>query len=50
MEEVFLFADQIEPPEIEVGIDPLASNYEAMISAIIQWIPDNRLLPDNSNE
>lgn len=44
MEEVFLFADQIEPPEIQA--DPLASNYEAMVSAIIQWVPDPRLTPD----
>ena len=36
MEEVFLYADKIEPPEIEIGVDPLVSNYEDMISAIIQ--------------
>lgn len=46
MEEVFLYADQLEPPEIEVWVDPLASNYEAMVSAIIIWVPDPRLLPD----
>ena len=47
METYFSFADQIEPPEIEIGVDPLASNYETMISAIIQQVPDPRLLPDN---
>lgn len=47
METVFLFADQIEPPEIEVWVDPLASNYEAMISAIVIWTPDPRLLEDS---
>lgn len=46
METYFSFADQIEPPEIEIGVDPLASNYETMISAIIQQVPDPRLLPD----
>jgi len=47
METVFLFADQIEPPETEVWVDPLASNYEDMVSAIIQWIPDPRLYEPN---
>lgn len=47
MEHVFLFADQIEAPEVEVGVDPLASNYADMISAIVIWTPDPRLLPDN---
>jgi len=49
METVFLFADQIEPPETET--DPLVSNYEDMVSAIIQWIPDPRLYePDNTRD
>lgn len=47
METYFSFADQIEPPEIEIGVDPLASNYADMISAIVIWTPDPRLLPDN---
>ena len=46
MEEVFLYADQIEPPETS----SMTSNYEDMISAIILWVPDNRLLPDNYDE
>jgi len=49
METVFLFADQIETPDVEVGVDPLASNYEDMVSAIIQWVPDPRLLPDTND-
>lgn len=43
MEEVFLFSDQIEPPETEVWVDPLASNYEDMIVAILSQTPDPRL-------
>ncbi len=46
METVFLFADQIEPPQ-EVWVDPLASSYEDMIVAILSGTPDPRLLPDN---
>lgn len=42
MEEVFLFSDQIEPPETE-GEDPLASNYEDMVIAILSQTPDPRL-------
>lgn len=47
MEHIFLFADQIEAPDVEVGVDPLASNYADMISSIIVGTPDPRLLPDN---
>lgn len=47
MEHVFLFADQIEPPEQEIGVDPLASSYEDMIVWILSCTPDPRLLPDN---
>lgn len=46
MEHVFLFADQIEPPQ-EVGVDPLASSYEDMVISILSGTPDPRLLPDN---
>lgn len=45
MEHVFLFADQIEPPEKEVE-DPLHTNFQSMVSAIILNTPDPRLLPD----
>lgn len=47
MEHVFLYADQIEPPEQEVGVDLLASSYEDMIISILSGTPDPRLLPDN---
>lgn len=49
MESVFLFADQIEAPDVEVGVDPLASNYADMISSIIIGTPDPRLLPDTND-
>lgn len=49
MEHVFLFADQIEAPDVEVGVDPLASNYADMISSIITGTPDPRLLPDTND-
>ncbi len=49
METVFLFADQIETPDVEVGVDPLASNYADMISSIIIGTPDPRLLPDTND-
>lgn len=49
MEHVFLFADQIEPPEVEVGVDPLASNYADMISAIVIWTPDPRFYEWNDD-
>lgn len=35
--------------ETEVWVDPLASSYEDMVSAIIQWVPDPRLLPDTND-
>lgn len=44
METVFLFADQIEPPETEESI---GSNFETMIVSILSGTPDPRLLPDN---
>lgn len=47
METFFEFADQIEPPETEVWVDPLASNYNDMISAIVIWTPDPRLSEDS---
>lgn len=34
-------------PEVEVGVDPLASNYADMIVSILSGTPDPRLLPDN---
>lgn len=49
MERIFLFADQIEATDVEVWVDPIASNYEDMVSAIIQWVPDPRLLPDTND-
>lgn len=39
METVFLFADQIDPPETETE---LTSNYEDMIVAILSQTPDPR--------
>lgn len=50
METYFAFKDELEPPEVEVWVDPLASNYETMVASIIIWVPDNRLLPDNTDE
>lgn len=35
--------------EVEVGVDPLASNYADMISSIIIGTPDPRLLPDTND-
>lgn len=49
METVFLFADQIEAPDVEVWVDPLASSYEDMIVSILSGTPDPRLLPDNDD-
>lgn len=46
METYFPFADQIEPPEIQ---DSLGSQWEVAVNAIIQWVPDPRLLPDNQD-
>lgn len=42
METFFSFSDQIEPPDVEAE-DPLASNYTAMIDAILSQTPDPRL-------
>jgi len=49
METVFLFADQIETPDVEVWVDPLASNYEDMVVWILSGTPDPRLLPDTND-
>lgn len=49
METFFWFSDQIEAPDVEVGVDPLASNYADMISSIITGTPDPRLLPDTND-
>lgn len=49
MEHVFLFADQIETPDVEIGVDPLASSYEDMVVAILSGTPDPRLLPDTND-
>lgn len=48
MEEVFLFSEELEPIETQIGIDPLASNYGDMITSILIGTPDSRLLPDNN--
>ncbi len=39
MEEIFLFADQIPEPSEETE-DPLHSNFQVMVSAIILNTPD----------
>lgn len=44
METYFPF--EIEPPDAE-GEDPLHTNFQDMVSAIIQGKADPRLLPDN---
>jgi len=44
METYFPFETE---PEVEVGVDPLASNYADMIVSILSCTPDPRLLPDN---
>jgi len=49
METFFWFSDQIEAPDVEVGVDPLTSNYADMISSIIVGTPDPRLLPDTND-
>ena len=49
METFFLFSDQIEAPDVEVGVDPLASSYEDMVVAILSGTPDPRLLPDTND-
>lgn len=49
METFFNFADQIEAPDVEVGVDPLASNYADMISAIVIWTPDPRFYEWNDD-
>lgn len=49
MEEVFLFSEELEPIETQIGIDPLASNYGDMITSIITQTPDPRLLSDNND-
>lgn len=36
-------------PEVEVGVDPLASNYADMISAIVIWTPDPRFYEWNDD-
>lgn len=43
METFFWYYDELE---YEDPIEELSSNFGAMISAIIQWIPDPRLTPD----
>lgn len=47
METFFSFSDQIEPPDEPV--QELTSNFDDMITAIVIWTPDPRLLPDTND-